>query len=313
VDEYIKTRPTRKSRKDGWTEYVINSGQAQILGTEHYKTMGPDTVISEPSRTVSWLGAPLIIRGKVIGVITVQDYHHPGRYGTREQEILDYIATQIAQSVDLTRNRIRLESSLHEREVLLREIHHRVKNNMQIIISLLNLQSRSVPNLEVSEALSEGVNRIRAMSLIHEILYRSKDIGKIGFDEYLAKLISRIKRSQGLGQQITIDVNAAGMALSVDDAVPLALIISELLTNAWKHAFPDGRIGKITISLTMKDAPRAELIFCDDGVGLPETTTKDTMGMELVRDLVEGQLKGTLDVRNQPGACFTIRFDLTSN
>jgi len=205
-----------------------------------------------------------------------------------------------------------IKAALKEKEVLLREIHHRVKNNLQIIISLLNLQSKKITNKIALESLTESNTRIRAMSLIHEILYQSDDLAKIDFKAYINKLIKVVARAfTGSGGNISYSVTVAQIRLSVDDAVPIALIINELLTNSYKYAFPAQRRGKVEIILKKSGPQATELSISDNGIGLPDDIDihhSETLGLQLVSDLAEGQLEGSLQIERVNGTRFVIRF-----
>ena len=205
-----------------------------------------------------------------------------------------------------------IKAALKEKEVLLREIHHRVKNNLQIIISLLNLQSKKITNKIALESLTESNTRIRAMSLIHEILYQSDDLAKIDFKDYINKLIKAIAHAfTGSGGNISYSVTVAQIRLSVDDAVPIALIINELLTNSYKYAFPAQRRGKVEIILKKSGPQVTELSISDNGIGLPDDIDihhSETLGLQLVSDLAEDQLEGSLQIERVNGTRFVIRF-----
>lgn len=210
-----------------------------------------------------------------------------------------------------------LLSSLREKEMLLREVHHRVKNNMQVISSLLNLQAESIPDHRFREVLNESKNRIRAMALVHEKLYRTSDIENIDFHEYLEHLTNDLSRFYDLNTGIIrLSIDARGVILGIDSAIPCGLIISELISNALKYAFPDGREGDVWI--VMKKLEPAEagkntymLIVGDNGIGMPETLDirkVKSLGMHLVTSLAEHQLLGRIELDRTSGTEFRITF-----
>jgi PAS domain S-box-containing protein len=205
-----------------------------------------------------------------------------------------------------------VKDSLREKEVLLREIHHRVKNNMQVISSLLNLQSRSIEDRRLRKMFRETQSRVRAMALIHEVLYGSDDLSKIDLDDYVSKLANNLFRMYGADPtRIGLEIAAKGITLAIDDTVPCGLVISELLSNSLKYAFPEDRCGEITIRAAMTDDDQIMLTVSDDGVGIPDDVkirNSDSMGMGLVTDLVENQLGGNLDLDRRDGTVFTITF-----
>jgi two-component sensor histidine kinase len=206
-----------------------------------------------------------------------------------------------------------LISSLQEKEVLLREVYHRVKNNLQIISSLLSLQSEYIQDEKAIEAFKESRNRIRSMSLIHEKIYRSEDLAKIDFVDYARNLISALLAAYNIHKNaIEIRLNAQGVFLGIDKAIPCGLIINELISNSLKHAFNQSSKGVIRIDLTQQGANRLVLIISDDGCGLPEGMDlgrSKSFGLKLVSTLVE-QLKGTIDLTREGGTQFKITFDI---
>jgi PAS domain S-box-containing protein len=193
-----------------------------------------------------------------------------------------------------------------KKEIMLKEIHHRVKNNMQIISSLLSLQFRYITDEKYTEMIKESQNRIRSMALIHENLYKSGDLQNINFREYITEIVQQLSRSYG-GQDIALTMKVDDVHVDIDTAVPLGLIINELVSNALKYAFPDNK-GEITVILRAGDSI-IELIVKDDGVGIPSTVdvrTTKTLGLQLVFSLVENQLNGHINLERKKGTEFYI-------
>jgi two-component sensor histidine kinase len=213
---------------------------------------------------------------------------------------------------DLKRSRDELITSLKEKEVLLREIHHRVKNNMQVVSSLLKLQSSYIKDKQYVEMFKESQNRIKSMALIHEKLYQVKDLARIDFNDYIRNLANGLFRSYRVGNgRISLKVDAEGVSLGVDTAIPCGLIINELVSNSLKYAFTDGREGKIEIILRAIDETEMELIVSDNGVGISEDLDfKNTksLGLQLVATLVEDQLHGRIELNRAAGTEFRIKF-----
>jgi len=206
-----------------------------------------------------------------------------------------------------------LDESLKEKELLLREIHHRVKNNMQIITSLLRLQGSKATHREFVDIMEDCQSRIRAMALVHETLYHSQALSHIGLLEYLQSLTGTVMQTYLHAASIAVRVSVVhtDMTLDPDKAVSFGLVISELLTNALKYAFPDDRSGTVAINAHRIGDRQLEVTVSDDGVGLPEDLDvgkTDTLGLELVTGLVERQLNGAIEWRVQNGTVFTIRF-----
>jgi PAS domain S-box-containing protein len=214
---------------------------------------------------------------------------------------------------DVTESKQALEqikTSLHEKEVLLKEIHHRVKNNMQVITSLLNLQSKTIRDEQALSVFQDSQNRVKSMALIHETLYQSKDLSRINFAEYLQKLVAHVSRSYRIRPEaVKINVHVDDVSLPIDTAVPCGLIINELAANSLKYAFPADTQGEVNITFWRADAQYV-LRVSDTGVGLPDDFNPDrgkSLGMKLVR-MLTGQLCGKLECRNGVGTTFEIKF-----
>lgn len=210
------------------------------------------------------------------------------------------------------RSEEQLKSTLGEKELLLKEIHHRVKNNLQIVSSLLRLQVNTVRDKQAKAALNESRNRIRAMAVIHEILYGSSNLAKVDFAAYTDRLTQEIANSYGTSiREIQIHINAHETYLGTDTIIPCGLIVTELVSNAIKYAFPDGKRGEIQIYLRVVEPHRYELVVMDDGVGLPPGlnihNNSRTLGLQLVCTLVR-QLQGTIEVESGSGTRFKIYF-----
>ncbi|VVB88283.1 PAS fold protein [uncultured archaeon] len=201
--------------------------------------------------------------------------------------------------------------SLKEKEVLLREIHHRVKNNMQIVSSLLWLQSKYITEKKYREMFKDSQNRIMSMSLIHEKLYRSKDMSKIDINEYITALANNLFESYGVKGAIALNINVENILLGIDSAIPCGLIINELISNSLKYGFPNGRKGEIMVSLRLSDGDKAELAVGDNGVGIPDDVdfrkTK-SLGLRLITMLAEDQLQGEVNLDRSKGTEFKIKF-----
>ncbi len=213
-----------------------------------------------------------------------------------------------------------LAASLAEKELLLKEIHHRVKNNLQIIGSLLYLQSRQTTDEAAAAALNESRSRVQSMALVHEQLYRTPSFSQIDCVQYVQSLSGHLLQTHGsrLGNvQLTLDIDP--IPLTVNEAIPFGLILNELLTNALKHAFPNDRQGSISVSLKHSANGKRLLRVCDDGVGLPPETAAElasnkltmlqstSLGLQLVNQLTT-QLGGTITVARIDGTTVTIAF-----
>jgi two-component sensor histidine kinase len=220
--------------------------------------------------------------------------------------------------LDITERKLaeeQIKASLKEKEVLLREVHHRVKNNMQVIISLLRLQAASVKDKKFSDLLKESQDRIQSMALIHEKLYRSEDFARVDFDGYLRGLARELFRSYGIDRsKIALKTEFGGVSLGLDNAVPCALIINELISNSLKHAFPEEREGEIEIAFHSTKGEDVELRVGDNGIGLPrdlDFRNTESLGLNLVTILAENQLRGSIELDSTGGTKFLIRFKRT--
>jgi PAS domain S-box-containing protein len=206
----------------------------------------------------------------------------------------------------------KIQAALKEKEILLREIHHRVKNNMQIISSLLRLQSKYIKDKEYRVLFEESQNTIRSMSLIHEKLYNSEDISKVDFKEYIGDLVNSLFHSYGVNTSlITTKINIENVSLGIDFAIPCGLIINELITNSLKYAFPDGRKGEIKIAFSKINENIYELFVGDNGIGIPEEIdigNTESLGLRLVTMLVNDQLEGEIYLKRNNGTKFRIVF-----
>jgi two-component sensor histidine kinase len=206
-----------------------------------------------------------------------------------------------------------IKASLREKEVLLKEIHHRVKNNLQTIVSLLNLQAGYSKDKLAVEVFKNSQERVRAMALIHERLYESRDLSQIDFQGYIHSLVAHLFESYSLKPDyVQLKMQVEDVALDIDTAIPLGLLINELVSNALKHAFPNDRKGDLRVSLgeSEDEAYDYTLIVEDNGVGFPggaDFQDSQTLGMVLISSLVK-KLKGIMDLDRKNGTRFAIKF-----
>lgn len=212
--------------------------------------------------------------------------------------------------------------SLNEKEILLKEIHHRVKNNLQVISSLLNLQSEKITNPSLLEAFTESRNRIRAMALVHEKLYESSDLSRIDFTKYMHSFLVYMNNSYNLNPkevQLHLDIHQKSHFFKIDTAIACGLILNELISNSCKYAFPEKRAGNIYLYFGEdKDVKKPNtyiLQVSDDGIGIPASIdykNTDSLGLQLINMLTK-QVEGTLDLDRTNGTKFTIRFSTENN
>ncbi|NGP87604.1 sensor histidine kinase [Fodinibius halophilus] len=203
----------------------------------------------------------------------------------------------------------RLQSSLREKEALLVEVHHRVKNNLAAITGLLFLQMEMESNEQLATKLAEAQQRIQSMAMIHEMLYKSDSLSSIRIDKYLKLLVESLVDSYNTEeQQVNIEIQAKSLMLDIETAMPIALIVNELVTNSLKYAFPDGnKDDKITIKLLNGSNKKIRFIIADNGIGLADDVSlnnPDTVGFLLIQTFLN-QLDGTVDVDTSEGTSFT--------
>jgi two-component sensor histidine kinase len=225
----------------------------------------------------------------------------------------DQIKARIAMAA-LKRREEHLIRNLAEKEILLSEVHHRVKNNLNIISSLLNLQSSTIKTPEQAiAAFQNSRERIIAMSLVHEELYKSRDYTGVDMGAYLDKLAKQLVFAYGPRKDVNLEMDANGVYLSVNASIPCGLILNEIVTNSFKYAFPDDRSGIIRVTVRQTEDEHIEIEAADDGIGLPEgllglnEEERGSLGLTLVRLLV-GQLNGAMTVSVDHGTIYRIRF-----
>ena len=246
--------------------------------------------LGESGKWLFFTAAPLIgYQGKVVGAIeTLQDI-------TEHKRAEDQI-----------------KASLKEKELLLLEIHHRVKDNLQVVSSLLNMQARATKDKDKIDILTESKNRINAMALLHTQLYESENISGINMKRFVDNLLRQLLLSYPIkNKKITPVANVVDYPFPMSTAMPIGLLVNELLTNALKHAFVNREEGKIKVILTVSENGVVTLTVSDDGIGLPERVdinTSKTLGLRLVKILVEDQLRGNLEVIREGGTTFNIEF-----
>ncbi|MEJ2627345.1 MAG: PAS domain S-box protein, partial [bacterium] len=220
---------------------------------------------------------------------------------------------RIGACVDITdqqKAKEQIKKDLKEKEVLLKEIHHRVKNNLNVIVSLLNLQSNQIENKKQAlTAFNETKDRVYSMALVHDQLYKSDSFSHINMNNYIRTMVRGLLSSFSKSKKITLDMNVKDIFLDINKAIPCGLLLNEIITNALKHAFPNRITGKISIEFSMKDHTY-ELRVKDNGIGIPENSDIDevkTLGLKLINLLTE-QIEGKLEIKRKYGTQFTVIF-----
>jgi len=225
-----------------------------------------------------------------------------------------YFFTQAQDITDKKKADEKIAVSLVEKETLLKEIHHRVKNNMQMIQSIISLQADKITNEKNKQPLIDSINRIRVMSLVHESLYKTENLAQLSLANYFSQFAKQIENAFSL-KEISIDliVVTDPIDLDIDTVIVCGLIINELVTNSIKYAFPDSNGGTIIVGLKEIDSKEAEILVSDTGIGLPDDfdfENTDSLGLRIVKILSEGQLDGNLSVNQDKGLTTTIRFPI---
>ena len=242
--------------------------------------------------------------GLILSGIIILLLYYAYRLKQRSNKKLEFKRQQIDEQNEM------LRKLLTEKEWLLKEIHHRVKNNLQIVISLLNTQSSFLDNEEALEAIHNSQHRMHAMSLIHQKLYQSENLASINIAWYISELVNYLKECLGNNKKIKFTLNTEEIELDVAQAVPLGLILNEAISNAIKYAFPENVTGAINISLRKTLGNTYKLIVSDDGIGLSTDFDPDesnSLGMNLMQGLSE-QLDGSFNIKNDQGVCVEITF-----
>ncbi|MBI4286003.1 MAG: AAA family ATPase [Chloroflexi bacterium] len=304
--------------------YVYRTGERVCLDNASQEGMFKDNPEVQGLQLRSVLCLPVINQSRTIGILYLENRLSDSVFTSAKTQMTELLTSQAAISIENSRlveemkkADQQVKKSLREKEVLLKEIHHRVKNNLQIIHSMLNLQLPFIRELGALDAFKESQNRIHSMALIHEKLYQSETLSRIDLAEYIENLADNLFLSyQGTERAIRPTVHIENVSLDVDTVIPCALIINELVSNSLKHAFPasspradDG--GEIDISLCRDGGNRLILTVKDNGIGLPQDFSIDrsaSLGLQLVDILVQ-QLKGALRIGSNGGAAFTVSFE----
>ena len=308
--------PAPDSEKhDQYISNYLSSGIKKIIG------IGREVEAKRKDGTLFpvYLGvSEVCIGGKTLFAGVIRDISQRVKAGQELEKRVQERTRQLADSNQVLSSEIakrakfqeELESSLKEKEVLLKEVHHRVKNNLQLILSLLKLQKRRAKEISTEDLVMEVQNRVRSIALLHEMLYRAEDLGRIDFLGYARALTEQLLRYYGKTQTVTLDVRGRELKLAIEPSIPCGLILNELVSNCLKHAFPGERKGIITISLLEEEGGIITLRVSDDGIGFSKSDDPeniDSLGLELVRKLTK-QVKGSLEFQTTDGTTVEIRF-----
>jgi len=309
-----------------WTMIYVSSGCEAVTGylrdeLEQNKHLAYSDLIHSEDRDWLWSKCQLALEARVpcsniyrivdkAGVVRWVQERATGVYA--EDGTLQFIDGFIQDISEARFAEERVRTTLREKEAMLKEIHHRVKNNLQIVSSLLNLQADKVKDLAIIDGLRDSQNRVRSMALVHETLY-SGNLGRIDLSEYLHALCRHLFRSYGVDStQIGLVLNVSNTSLDLEQAIPVGLIINELVSNSLKYAFPNGESGQVEIEFLALEEGRLSLFVSDDGVGLSESIDLkqlSSLGLQLVHDLAH-QLAGSVKILRGHGTQYCITFPI---
>jgi two-component sensor histidine kinase len=260
---------------------------------------------------MSLIVVPMVSGGTLVGFLGFDSVHEEKKWSEDIMTLLKVVGESFANVLERRKSEGRIRKSLAEKEVMLREIHHRVKNNLQVISSLLSLQASYVDDDNLLTIFKDSQNRIRSMALIHEKLYQSEDLARVDFSDYITDLIRTLFSSYRVEpDRIELSIDISDIKLNIGTSIPLALIINELISNSIEHAFADGRNGNITVKLHENNDHEYELVVSDNGIGLPDdfdVAAAEKLGFNLVNILVK-QLDGVIDIGRDDGVRFTLKF-----
>jgi len=294
-------------------EEILGYSQQEVLGNGWWELTGNEQDINNRKSVVAAMAngtTALLSRHLYESAIPTKDGRTVWTQWTNKvtpEKLVIGIAQDISEKKILQDKLIRKNK---ENELLLKEIHHRVKNNLQIITSLLNLQFNSINDKRVIDALLKTKNRINSMALIHTKLYQSDNLSSMNFEEYMKDITHYISKSYNT-QNIKHTIKHSGAAFNIDLSINLGLIITELLTNSYKHAFNEKKKGAIKIEVITNSNNKHKLIIEDNGTGIRESVDgkqSQSLGLEIVKDLVD-QINGTIETISNKGVKYLIAFE----
>ena len=272
-----------------------------------------------------WTSKPIPEQGITYSIARdVTDEKHAEKESKKHRNQLETMVTERTFELIETNEQLKQEiaerkhadeqvkASLREKEILLQEIHHRVKNNLQVIISLLRLQSKDIKDKDILTMFQESQDRINSMALVHEKIYYSEDLANIRLRDYVNDLASDLFKSYNLSSEnVEFKMEVEDISIGIDTSISCGLIINELLSNSLKHAFPENRKGEIKVNIRSAKESEIEMVYSDNGIGLPESFDfrKSTgFGFRMIVDLVEYKLMGNIELIQDGGTIFQIRF-----
>ena len=291
------------------TKYVIQTGKSLFAPKQLQNELAEQGKIDIiGSRSEIWLGVPLKVENKVIGVIAVQSYDDPNLYSEKDIDILTFISEEIALVIQHIQADEQIRRELKEKELLLREVHHRVKNNLQVISSLLQLQQNEITTKEDAiKGFASSQDRIMSMAKAYELLLGSEYMSEVSVGKYITSLAEQLKYNYDLEHKVKIKYSFEEITIGIEILDRLGLILNEILTNSIKYAFEGRSSGNIHVELTDKK-DNFVLKISDDGIGMPADINIDepeTLGLSIIK-MITDQLYGTLSLDRENGTSFTL-------
>lgn len=290
---------------------VLGFSEEELLGRPFLEFIHPDDV--EPTKAVI---AEKLRKGESVIAFENRYCAKDGSYvwldWNSHPQVDRGITFAVAHDVtDRKRAEEAMKSSLREKETLLRELYHRTKNNMQVISSLLSLQTLQTDNPKVREVVKDTKNRIQSISLVHQMLYKTQNLSRIDLGEYVSELVSLLIGGFAVPEnKIAVDIDIDSIQVVIDVAIPGGLILNELITNSFKYAFPEGKSGRIRIGVSRRQGVML-LTYSDTGVGFPpglDPRKSNSLGLQIVFNIAEHQLGGNVEIESGEGVSFTISF-----
>ncbi|MBE2217817.1 MAG: GAF domain-containing protein [Ignavibacteria bacterium] len=310
----ISTEHESRPFANAFTEFVIRSRKGVILNEHILASLKLLGVTGSSIEAKSLISAPMTAGEKVLGVITIQDFEKENAFTQNQLELLTTVGSQAAIALENSYLYSEVTKQLREKEILLQEVHHRVKNNLQVMSSLIKLQARYIKDEKMLDLMKETGGRIQSMAIVHTKLYNSGNYEFINFGEYVKNLIESFQNTYGYKlRNIKFETDISDIIINIDTAIPSGLIINELISNSIKYAFPGDAAGTIAISLHRIDGGKLNLVVKDNGTGVDEgidLSKADSLGIQLVT-LLTRQMNGTLNVKSSKGSgtLFDITFE----
>ena len=299
---------------NAFTEFVIRSRKGVILNENIMASLKLLGVTGSSIEAKSLISAPMTAGEKVLGVITIQDFEKENAFTQSQLELLTTVGSQAAIALENSYLYSEVTKQLREKEILLQEVHHRVKNNLQVMSSLIKLQARYIKDEKMLDLMKETGGRLQSMAIVHTKLYNSGNYEFINFGEYVKNLIESFQNTYGYKlRNIKFETDINDIIINIDTAIPGGLIINELISNSIKYAFPGDAAGTIAISLHRVDGGKLNLVVKDNGTGVDDgidLSKADSLGIQLVT-LLTRQMNGTLDIKSSKGngTSFDITFE----